>query len=101
MTRELPKNFISKDYEGKLYSLWEEAGVFTPEVDKKKQPFTIILPLPNANDPMHIGHAMFVIQDILIRFHIMKGDPTLWLPGSDHAGMETQFVFEKQLAKEG
>lgn len=101
MTRELSKNFVPKDYEEKIYSLWEKAGVFTPIIDKKKKPFTIILPLPNANDPMHVGHAMFVIEDILIRYHIMRGDPTLWLPGADHAGIETQFVFEKQLAKEG
>ncbi len=101
MTRELPKNFVSKDYEEKIYSLWEKAGVFTPIIDKKKKPFTIILPLPNASDPMHVGHAMFVIEDILTRYHIMRGDPTLWLPGADHAGIETQFVFEKQLAKEG
>ncbi len=101
MTRELPKNFVSKDYEEKIYSLWEKSGAFSPVIDKKKKPFTIILPLPNASDPMHIGHAMFVVQDILTRFHIMKGDPTLWLPGADHAGIETQFVFEKKLARDG
>ena len=101
MIRELPKKFVSKDNEEKIYSLWEKAGVFTPVIDKKKKPFTIILPLPNANDPMHVGHAMFVVEDILTRYHIMKGDPTMWLPGADHAGIETQFVFEKQLAKEG
>ena len=67
-----------------------------------KKPFCIIMPPPNANDPMHIGHAMFVaIEDILIRYHRMCGEATLWLPGTDHAGIETQFVFEKKLAKQG
>ncbi|MGH7246050.1 MAG: valine--tRNA ligase [Candidatus Levyibacteriota bacterium] len=89
-----------KQVEEKLYEMWEKGGYFQPKIDKKKKPFTIILPLPNANDPMHMGHALFTVQDILIRYHRMKGDPTLWLPGADHAGIETQFVFEKRLAKE-
>lgn len=64
-------------------------------------PFTIIMPPPNANDPLHVGHAMFVaLEDILIRYHRMLGDDTLWLPGTDHAGIETQFVFEKKLRKQ-
>jgi len=87
--------------ESDIYKLWENAGIFTPKINKTKKPYSIILPLPNANDPMHIGHALFTIEDILIRYHRMLGNPTLWLPGSDHAGIETQFVFEKKLAKEG
>jgi len=94
--------------ENDIYQLWEKSGAFTPKVPKnpksakiKDQPYSIILPLPNANDPMHMGHALFTVQDILIRYHRMLGRPTLWLPGSDHAGIETQFVFEKKLAKEG
>jgi valyl-tRNA synthetase len=87
--------------EESIYQLWENSGIFTPQIDHTKTPFSIILPLPNANDPMHMGHALFTIQDILIRYHRMLGDPTLWLPGGDHAGIETQFVFEKKLAKEG
>lgn len=81
--------------------------MFTPPTGEElkksgKKPFTIIMPPPNANDPLHIGHAMFVtIEDIFIRFHRMKGEAALWLPGTDHAGIETQFVFEKKLAKEG
>lgn len=67
----------------------------------KNKSFTIILPPPNANDPLHIGHAMYTIEDVLIRFHRMLGDDTLWLPGADHAGIETQFVFEKKLQKQG
>ncbi len=87
--------------EEEIYQLWEKSGAFTPKIDNNKKPFSIILPLPNANDPMHMGHALFTIQDILIRYHRMLGDPTLWLPGGDHAGIETQFVYEKKLAKDG
>ncbi len=99
--------------ESRIYQMWEDGNYFTPKIparnashsdaggDKNKKPFSIILPLPNANDPMHMGHTLFTVEDILIRYHRMKGDPTLWLPGGDHAGIETQYVFEKQLAKEG
>jgi len=97
----MEKRFDPSIIESEIYSMWEEGGYFTPKKDKKKKSFSILLPLPNANDPMHMGHAMFVVQDILIRFHRMNGDPTLWLPGGDHAGIETQYVFEKKLAKEG
>lgn len=98
----------SSSRENDIYHLWEKSGAFTPKVPPnpksvktKHQPYSIILPPPNANDPMHMGHALFTVQDILIRYHRMLGQPTLWLPGSDHAGIETQFVFEKKLAKEG
>lgn len=97
----MDKTFDHNKYEEKIYSKWERSGAFTPKADQKKKPFTILLPLPNANDPMHMGHALFTIEDILIRYHRMLGDPTLWLPGGDHAGIETQFVFEKHLRKEG
>lgn len=102
-----------------VYQLWLDSGVFSPDTIKlagealfstnrgssntsKTKPFSIVMPPPNANDPLHIGHAMFVaIEDILIRYHRMLGDDTMWLPGTDHAGIETQFVFEKKLQKEG
>ena len=88
--------------ESDIYSLWEKSGAFAPKIDNSKTPFTIVMPPPNANDPLHIGHARFVaIEDILIRYHRMKGDPTLRLPGADHAGIETQYVFEKRLKAEG
>ncbi|MBI5448921.1 valine--tRNA ligase [Candidatus Gottesmanbacteria bacterium] len=96
----MDKAYDPKSTEERVYRLWEEGGYFTPKIDKTKKPFTILLPLPNANDPMHMGHALFTVQDILVRYHRMKGDPTLWLPGGDHAGIETQYVFEKQLAKQ-
>ena len=91
----------SPSSEADISKLWDDAGVFTPKIDPKRKPYSIILPLPNASDPMHIGHALFTVEDILVRYHRMFGDPTLWLPGSDHAGIETQFVFEKKLAKDG
>lgn len=95
------------DFEEKIYTFWEDSGAFTPSLPSTssgrwKPPFTIIMPPPNANDNLHIGHARFVtIEDVLIRYHRMKGEPTLWLPGADHAGIETQFVFEKKLRAEG
>lgn len=97
----MESKFEPQKYEKKIYSLWEKSGAFTPKIDKNKNPFTIILPLPNANDPMHMGHALFTIEDIMVRYHRMLGDPTLWLPGGDHAGIETQYVFEKHLAEKG
>lgn len=103
----MDKNYDHKQSETEIYSEWEKSGAFTPpsgeEILKSGQKtFTIIMPPPNANDPLHVGHAMFVtIEDIFIRFHRMKGEAALWLPGTDHAGIETQFVFEKKLAKEG
>ena len=98
----MDKAYSHQTSEGKVYSLWEKSGAFTPKVDKHKSPFTIIMPPPNANAPLHIGHARFItVQDALVRYHRMKGEPTLWLPGSDHAGIETQYVFEKKLRDEG
>ena len=97
----MDKTYNHKDIEDKIYKFWEKEKYFTPVINKNKKPFTIILPLPNANDPMHMGHGLFTIQDILVRFHRMLGEEALWLPGADHAGIETQYVFEKKLAKEG
>jgi valyl-tRNA synthetase len=89
-------------YEQDIYKKWKESGAFSPQISSLKSPFCIIMPPPNANDPLHIGHVRFIaIEDILIRYHRMKSEPTLWLPGSDHAGIETQFVFEKKLREIG
>src|SRR5258708_11298469 len=110
----MDKVYSHIDHEQKIYEAWEESGAFNPDhvsveqntateskSKKNKKSFTIIMPPPNANDSLHVGHAMFVsLEDILIRFHRMLGDDTLWLPGTDHAGIETQFVFEKKLKKE-
>lgn len=88
-------------HEARIYKMWEESGAFQPAGDPKKAPFSIIMPPPNANGNLHTGHAMYTVEDILTRYHRMQGNPTLWLPGTDHAGIETQVVFERELAKEG
>jgi len=95
------KVYEHKNVEEKIYKDWEEKGYFAPEVNPGGIPYCIILPPPNANAPLHFGHAMYVVEDILIRYHRMQGDAALWLPGADHAGFETQFVFEKHLQKDG
>jgi valyl-tRNA synthetase len=98
----MDKIYNNKEVEEKIYKDWEEKGYFKPqERFGNKQKYSIILPLPNANAPLHFGHAMFVIEDILTRFHRMLGAKTLWMPGADHAGFETQFVYEKKLQSEG
>ncbi len=99
------KPYNPSETENRIYRQWLESGYFTPENlpdAKSREPYTIIMPPPNANAPSHVGHALgYTIQDILIRYHRMRGRRTLWLPGSDHAGFETQVVFEKVLEKRG
>ncbi|MBI4973385.1 valine--tRNA ligase [Candidatus Roizmanbacteria bacterium] len=97
----MESKFTPSLFEGRIYEFWEKKGLFTAQIDKKKKPFSIILPPPNANGSLHLGHAMFTYEDILIRFHKMMGYETLWLLGLDHAGFETQYVFEKHLKKLG
>lgn len=97
----MDKAYDHTKVEDALYREWEEKGYFKPEVNSEGEPYSIILPPPNANAPLHFGHAMYVIEDILIRYHRMRGFKTLWEPGADHAGFETQFVFEKKLAEQG
>lgn len=100
----MDKIYQPQKTEQKIYQLWKKSGYFNPDrlPNKKGKPFCIIMPPPNANAPLHIGHVVFVtLQDIMIRYHRMKGRKTLWLPGTDHAGFETQVVFEKKLKKEG
>ncbi len=98
----MDKRYDHHQHEDNIYQLWENSGVFNPDQteDNTGETFAIIMPPPNANDPLHVGHTMFVsIEDVLIRYHRMLGDDTLWLPGTDHAGIETQYVFEKKLQK--
>lgn len=90
--------------EPQIYRLWEKSSYFNPDKLPKrhKKPFTIIMPPPNANGSLHTGHAVFVtLQDIMTRYKRMRGFKTLWLPGADHAGFETQVVYDKKLEKEG
>ena len=96
----MDKAYNHATYEKEIYRMWERSGVFKPSNSEKK-PFSIIMPPPNANGELHLGHATFVaVSDILTRYHRMKGSPTLWLPGVDHAGIATQASFEKKLKKE-
>ncbi|MEI9907548.1 MAG: class I tRNA ligase family protein [Actinomycetota bacterium] len=89
-----PPTFVSADVEGPLYEKWVKAGYFTP--DSSKPPFTIVIPPPNVNGSLHIGHALdHTIQDILIRMKRMKGFAALWLPGMDHAGIAMQNAVEE------
>jgi valyl-tRNA synthetase len=95
----MDKTYKPQDYEDKIYQQWEKSGAFKPT--KKGKPFCIIMPPPNANDPLHVGHGMYItIEDLLIRYKRMQGFSSLWLPGTDHAGIETQFLFEKKLQKQ-
>ncbi|MDO8497760.1 MAG: valine--tRNA ligase [bacterium] len=96
----MDSKFIPSLIEAELYSFWETKGYFKAEPNTTKTPFTIILPPPNANADLHVGHAMYTYEDVMIRYYKLKGRETLWLPGSDHAGFETQFVFEKYLKKQ-
>ncbi len=97
----MDKVYNQKGVEERIYRQWEERGYFSPNKDKTGKEYSIILPPTNANGALHFGHAMYVVEDILIRFHRMKGLNVLWLPGTDHAGIETQFVFEKKLKEIG
>ncbi|MGQ9546093.1 MAG: valine--tRNA ligase [Dehalococcoidia bacterium] len=99
---EIPKAYEPGKIEQKWYDFWLEQGYFTPRVDPSRKPFVIIMPPPNVTGELHLGHALTAtLEDIMVRWHRMKGEPTLWLPGTDHAGIATQVVVEQQLAKQG
>ncbi len=98
------KPYNPAESEAGMYDLWEKSGYFNPDnlPGERSEPFTIIMPPPNANGSLHAGHALFVtLEDIMTRFERMRGKKALWLPGADHAGFETQVVYEKKLEKEG
>ena len=102
----LDKTFDPKTAEPRLYAAWEASGAFRPEHvlsrDVSAAPFCMVIPPPNVTGSLHIGHALNnTLQDILARYHRMKGQAVLWLPGTDHAGIATQMVVERQLAAEG
>ena len=99
---ELAKSFEPGDIERRWYDKWEQAGHFAPNMDETRPSFAIQLPPPNVTGTLHMGHAFNqTIMDGLTRFHRMKGDNTLWVPGTDHAGIATQIVVERQLAEQG
>ncbi len=100
--KEMPPAYEPGKVEEKWYKFWMEKGYFTPKIDWSKKPFVIIMPPPNVTGELHLGHALeSALQDIMTRWHRMKGEPTLWLPGIDHAAIAAQVVVERQLAKEG
>ena len=99
---EIPRAYDASTVEQRLYQNWLAKGYFTANMDRDKQPFTIIMPPPNVTGELHLGHALEkAIEDALVRWHRMLGDPTLWLPGTDHAGIATQWAVEQQLAAQG
>ena len=97
---QLAKQYIPNDYEPNIYAIWETSGALEPTGVGK--PYSIIMPPPNANGNLHIGHALDMnLKDILIRYHRMKGDDAVFIPGADHAGFETWVVYERELTKQG
>ena len=109
MTNNLPKAYDFQKSEKSIYQMWEESGYFKPsnapgepDFDPTKKPYVISIPPPNVTGILHLGHAMFVsMEDLMIRYHRMKGIPTLWVPGTDHAGIATQLKVENKLRDEG
>src|SRR3989338_9463031 len=111
MDEKLLKPYDPKNTEDRIYKLWEESGFFNPDNlpaqaglpnSGNNKAFTIIMPPVNANGSLHAGHGLVMtIEDIMVRYKRMRGFKTLWLPGLDHAGFETQVVYEKKLEKEG
>ncbi len=99
---DLPTVYNASETEQKIYKFWEDNGFFKADSKSAKPPYSIVIPPPNVTGVLHMGHALDeTLQDILVRYHRMSGYETLWVPGTDHAGLATQNVVEKQLAKEG
>jgi valyl-tRNA synthetase len=101
-SKNIAKNYDPKEFEDRIYAMWQDRSYFTPEVDKDKKPYTIVLPPPNITGKLHLGHALDdTIQDIIIRTKRMQGFSTLWLPGEDHASIATEVKVENELLKQG
>jgi len=95
---DLPKLYDPASIEAAIYSRWLASGAFRAVPDPAREPYVIMMPLPNVTGALHMGHAMDnVMQDLLVRWHRMRGDAALWMPGTDHAGIATQAVVEKRL----
>jgi len=97
----MDKSYNHKEHEEKIYKMWEKGGYFNPDNSEASETFSVLMPPPNANAPLHCGHATYSIQDIMARYMRMKGKKVLYLPGTDHAGFETQVVYERNLKKLG
>ena len=99
---DMATRFSPQEIEAGLYQEWEEAGAFVAHREEGKKPFTIVMPPPNITGQLHMGHAMdCILQDAPVRYHRMKGDPTLWLPGTDHAAIATEVKIVEAMRKEG
>ncbi len=99
---KLAKAFNPRDYEKRIYKFWMDNKLFAPVENINRKPFTIVIPPPNVTGVLHMGHGLNnSLQDILVRYHRMKGEPTLWVPGTDHAGIATQNVVERRLRERG
>ena len=99
---DLPTVYDPKETEAEIYKFWEDGNYFKADAKSDKPPYSMVIPPPNVTGVLHMGHALDeTLQDILVRYHRMSGYETLWIPGTDHAGLATQNVVEKQLAKEG
>ncbi len=101
MSTEMPKTYQPQQFEREMYANWEKKGYFEAHQAAGKKPFTIVMPPPNITGQLHMGHAMYTVQDVLTRYHRMKGDPTLWLPGTDHAAIATEARIVAAMAQEG
>ncbi|MFL2762134.1 MAG: valine--tRNA ligase [Dehalococcoidia bacterium] len=99
---EIPKVYDFQSTENRIYNRWKDIGAFEPNCNSDKEPFTIIMPPPNVTGELHMGHALtLALEDLMVRWHRMLGHPTLYLPGTDHAGIATQMVVERNLASQG
>ena len=99
---KMSKAYDPKDVEQRIYSYWEEENLFAPQDTKSDTRFVIPMPPPNVTGSLHLGHAItLTLEDIMVRYHRMKGDDTLWVPGTDHAGIATQAVVERRLQEQG
>src|SRR5207253_4341915 len=102
MKEELAKRFDPADFEQRIYAQWEKGEYFTPILDRERPKFSIVIPPPNVTGRLHIGHALVnTLQDIIVRWKRMSGFNTLWLPGTDHAGIGAQMVVDRALTAQG
>jgi len=97
----MDKTYNPQKTEKEIYQFWEKGKYFTPKIIQGKKPFIITLPPPNVTGELHLGHAMYAIEDLMIRYHRMLGEPTLWLPGFDHASIAVEYLVGRELKKEG
>src|ERR1700739_3892769 len=102
MAQELPKQYDPKEAQQRWLQFWDERGYNHSRPDPAREPFTIVIPPPNVTGALHLGHALNnTLQDVLVRWHKLHGEEDCWVPGTDHGGIATQNVMEKQLKAEG